>query len=251
MRREAFSALAAVEREHWFYRGKRDIVRHWVEQLLPLRQDDVLIDVGAGTGQLLAEMSASCRAFGVESHPEGVAQASARRVPLVQGSIDELPLACARAAVVTALDVLEHVGDDRRALGELARITRPGGLIVLHVPAFGILWSDWDDALGHRRRYSKQSLLRLVNEFPLAVRRCVYVNTAAFPAIGLYRLVRARLAWGGRGHLEDRVPPGPLNRILHRCFVAHARWGWCSPPFGLSILCILQRPGGSLAGGRP
>jgi precorrin-6B methylase 2 len=60
------AALAAVEREHWFYRGKRDIVRYWIDMLIPLGHEDLLVDVGAGTGQLLLELSGKCRAVGVE-----------------------------------------------------------------------------------------------------------------------------------------------------------------------------------------
>jgi SAM-dependent methyltransferase len=240
---EEFEALARVEREHWFYRGKRDLVRHWVDALAPLRDGDLVVDIGAGTGQLLAELGGVCRAVGIEAHPQGLAIAAGKPVRLIQGSILDLPLASDRAAVVTALDVLEHVDDDARALGELLRITRPGGLVIVHVPAFAVLWSDWDVALGHRRRYTRPTLLELVRRFPLRVRHCAYVNTAAFLPILVYRALRVRAGVGGGRRLEDDVPPPALNRLLHWSFVTPARWGWLSPPFGVSILCILQKPG--------
>ena len=241
MNPEEFEALARVEREHWFYRGKRDLVRHWVGRLAPLRRDDLLVDIGAGTGQLLAEVAPHCRALGIEAHPQGLAIASTKPVPLVQATIEALPIASGAAAVVTALDVIEHVDDDDAALAELARITRPGGLIVLHVPAFRLLWSDWDVALGHRRRYTKPGLLALVGRTALRVRHCAYVNTAAFLPILAVRGLRARFGIGSSRRLEDDVPPAALNRLLHWTFVAPARQGWLSPPFGVSILCILQK----------
>ena len=241
MNPEEFEALARVEREHWFYRGKRDLVRHWVERLAPLRADDLLVDIGAGTGQLLAEVAPTCRALGIEAHPQGLAIAATKPVALVQATIEALPIASDAAAVVTALDVIEHVDDDAAALAELTRITRPGGLIVLHVPAFQLLWSDWDVALGHHRRYTRPALLALVARTPLRVRHCAYVNTAAFLPILAVRALRARGIGGGR-RLEDDVPPAALNRLLHWAFVAPARQAWLSPPFGVSILCILQKP---------
>jgi SAM-dependent methyltransferase len=242
MNPEEFEALARVEREHWFYRGKRDLVRHWVARLAPLRADDLLVDIGAGTGQLLAEVAPHCRAVGVEAHPVGLAIAATKPVPLVQAVIEALPLATGAAAVVTALDVIEHVDDDGAALAELARITRPGGLIVVHVPAFQLLWSDWDVGLGHKRRYTRASLLALVDRTSLHIRHCAYVNTAAFLPILAVRALRARFGIGGGRRLEDDVPPAALNRLLHWSFVAPARQAWLSPPFGVSILCILQKP---------
>ena len=242
MNPEEFEALARVEREHWFYRGKRDLVRHWLARLAPLRADDLWIDIGAGTGQLLLELASSCRALGIESHPRGLAIAATKPVPLVQATIEALPIASGAAAVVTALDVIEHVDDDAGALAELMRITRPGGLIVLHVPAFQLLWSDWDVTLGHRRRYTRPALLALVARTPLRVRHCAYVNTAAFLPILAVRALRARFGAAGGHRLEDDVPPAPLNRLLHWAFVAPARQAWLSPPFGVSILCILQTP---------
>ena len=242
MRPEEFHALARVEREHWFYRGKRAIVRHWLRALRPLAADDLLVDVGAGTGQFLIELAGSCQALGIEPDRVGLQIASGTKARLVRGSIAALPVASGRAAAVTALDVLEHVEDEGAALRELVRITRPTGLVALHVPAFPALWSDWDVALGHRRRYTLPELHRLVEGAGLAIRRCVYVNSAAFLPILLYRRLRTRRRPGAAERLEDHVPPAALNALLYALFVVPARWRWFAPPVGVSILCIAEKP---------
>jgi SAM-dependent methyltransferase len=245
VRPSEFSALAKVERDHWFYRGKRELVRHWIRKLTPLERCDLLIDVGAGTGQLLLELRGRCRAVGIEHSPHGLAYASQQPIDLIQGSIAALPFTADVASVVTALDVLEHVDDDEQALAELVRVTRPRGFVVVHVPAFQMLWSDWDESLGHKRRYSVPSLVRLVNRFPVTIRRCVYVNTAAFLPVLLYRWLRTTFPRLLHRRFEDAVPPEPLNRLLHWLFVAPACWDWLSPPFGISILCVIEKQASS------
>lgn len=241
MNPEEFHALAKVERDHWFYRGKRDIVRHWIGRLASLTPKDFLVDVGAGTGQLVAELHSSCRAIGVEEHATGLDIAAGRSVRLVCASILALPLASDSAAIVTALDVIEHVDNEQQAMSELVRVTRPGGLILILVPAFRMLWSDWDDALGHRRRYTRRQLLDVVGALDLDVRHCAYVNSAVFLPILVYRFLRTKVLPASAGRLEDRVPSAFLNRILRSLFVAPACWPWFSPPFGVSVFCILQK----------
>lgn len=241
MEPDEFSALARVERDHWFYRGKRELVRYWLQRLAILRRRDLLIDVGAGTGQMLLELRGLCRAIGIEQSEHGLAYASRQPIDVIQGSIAALPFTGDVASVVTALDVLEHVEDDGQAFSELVRVTRPGGLVVIHVPAFGVLWSDWDESLGHKRRYTVPGLLRLAKKFPVEIRRCVYVNSAAFLPVLSYRRLRALFPRLLARRLEDKLPPKPLNRVLRGLFVKPACWDWLSPPFGVSILCIVQK----------
>lgn len=238
-----FAALARVEREHWFYRGKRDLVRHWIATFARPAPRDLLLDVGAGTGGFLADVAPAWRAVGVEWHPAALAMAARTGVPIVGGVVERLPVRDGCAAVVTALDVIEHVDDDVGAVHELARATRPGGLIVLHVPAFACLWSAWDEALGHRRRYTRAALVRLVEGCSLTVRHCAYVNAAVFLPVLLYRRLRDRLPRRPGPRLEDAMPPAALNRLLHALYVVPGRWRWLAPPIGVSVLCVAQKPG--------
>ena len=88
------------------------------------------------------------------------------------------------------MDVLEHLDDDAVALCELTRLVRPGGLIIITVPALQWLWSDWDVVLHHRRRYYKADVRRLVAQPDLQIVHLAYTNCFALPLVLMVRLWR-------------------------------------------------------------
>lgn len=221
-------------------------MRHWIERLAPLQPEDLLVDAGCGTATFLQEMAGFCRVVGIDNSLESIKIAGPKIRPLgggiIHSPLDTVELESNSASVVTLLDVLEHVDDDRAVLMEMSRITRPGGLIVITVPALKFLWSDWDVALHHRRRYLQPELLKLVRHPDLTVLRCSYFNTLALVPILAIRAVRKFLLPAQNGdRAEDKVPPRWLNNILRQAMV----WPACSDgftaPLGVSLLAILRK----------
>jgi SAM-dependent methyltransferase len=241
-----YANLDRLDRRHWFYRGKRAIVRHWIDRHLALGPDDLLVDAGCGTGTFLEEAAGTCRVLGLDDHAESIAIAGPRLAAVggrvLHTPLERVDLSDDSAAVVTLLDVLEHTDDDGLVLREMIRLVRPGGLVVVTVPALRALWSDWDVALHHRRRYHRRDLLRVCSQPGVEPLRCTYFNTAALPAVFAVRAWRKlRPPTSGRERAEDRVPVGFLNQFLYHAMVAPARWGWLYPPIGVSLLAVLRR----------
>jgi Na+-transporting NADH:ubiquinone oxidoreductase subunit NqrF len=122
------------------------------------------------------------------------------------------------------------------------RVTRPGGLIVITVPALKCLWSDWDVSLHHYRRYGKGELLRLLTVDGAEVLHCVYTNAVALPAMLIVRGLRRVFPSAPKSQrAEDRIPPATLNRILRMLFTIPAKWKWFRPPVGASLLAVIRR----------
>jgi hypothetical protein len=141
-----------------------------------------------------------------------------------------------RASVVTLLDVLEHQEDDRAFMAELVSRLEPGTALVVTVPAGAYLWSGWDAALGHHRRYDRTSFRRAIGGLPLTVVELSYL----FPELVPLALVRKLRSHASGGDVEFPELPRPLNELLARIGAVslRARRRW---PLGTSLLAVLRR----------
>lgn len=238
-----YANLDAVEREHWYYAGKRELVRRWLARVAPPRPDQVLLDCGAGTGRFALEMEAHCRVLVLDDHEEALRLLRARFRPEQVLSLagDAVPLPADSLDYVTALDVLEHVPDDAAVVRGFHRLLKPGGHAVVTVPASMALWSDWDVALHHFRRYDRAQLKTLFPAAEWELLHVNYTNVLAYPAVWLVRKWRRwRGPAAGAGRAEDRQPAGWLNVLLRRSFVG---LGLCRVPFpfGVSLLLVARK----------
>jgi SAM-dependent methyltransferase len=245
-----YANLAALEREHWYYSGKRRLVRAWIARVRPPARDDLLLDCGAGTGLFAQEMSALCRIMVLDDHEEALRILRTRFQPeqIISLTGDRVPLPDASLEYVTALDVLEHVPDDAAVVRGFHRLLKPGGLAVVTVPASMALWSDWDVALHHFRRYDREQLQAIFPEAAWEVVHVNYTNVLVYPAVWAVRKWRAwrqrvgaaGTAAGTGARSEDRIPPRWINAILRAVFVGMARWR-VRFPFGVSLLLVARR----------
>ena len=117
-----------------------------------------LLDVGCGRGRAWRGF----RVLGIDALPDAVSEARDRGIEAVQGDACSLPSGSATTDAVLLLDVLEHVGDDARAVAEAWRVLRAGGVLVVSVPLYPRLWSRHDEEMGHLRRYRPGEASRLL-----------------------------------------------------------------------------------------
>jgi SAM-dependent methyltransferase len=227
------------DREHWWFRGRRAILRALLRRALgPGRHR--LLELGCGSGNMLEGLAEFGEAVGMEPDE---ALAAAGRVAGLDVRHGMLPrdrvVEPGWPDVVLLLDVLEHLDDDETALRAAHAMLRPGGLIVVAVPAYDWLWSRHDVVLGHRRRYTAGRLRARLEAAGFAVEHLTYFNTLLLP---LMALVRAWKRWRAEaGHDLARLP-APLNAALAGIFAAEApfaaRW---SLPAGASIVAVGRR----------
>jgi SAM-dependent methyltransferase len=249
---DAYSSMALVEADHWWFKGKHELVIGEIERHAP--GHGLVVDVGAGTGGFLNALRVHGRpAVGVEFDVDALSLAS-RAHPehaLVRGSALTVPLRDGVAAAVTALDLIEHLDDDVAALGSLARVVDAGGVVIVTVPAYSWMWSDHDVRLGHRRRYTRGQLTAAAHRAGLEVIRCTHFHSwLTPPAFAVRRTPAGRLM---KRPAEEASYVNPsVNRLLYRVTrVERAALRRVAMPVGLSILLVARRPVGRSGPGSP
>jgi ubiquinone/menaquinone biosynthesis C-methylase UbiE len=249
MQPQDYAYLYELEENFWWFVGMREITNTLLAPLLPLERDRRVLDAGCGTGGMmswLTRYSKNGEVMGVDLSPNALEFSHRDHRDLSRGSVTHLPFADASFDLVTSFDVLQHVPDhdDARAISEIHRVLRPGGIAFLRVSAYQWMRSAHDDALSVSQRYSLNELTGLMQRAGFQIRRATYANTLLLPVAIFKRLVLSRL---GFGHGESEVKPWStgfqwMNGLLTVPLRIEARTlNKLDLPFGLSAIAIGEK----------
>jgi SAM-dependent methyltransferase len=247
MDRVEVRAMLDHEDRHWWYRGRRRIVLDELARV-PSARGGRALDAGCGSGRLLDDLARLAAVSGLELSEESVAVARARgHADVVAGAVEALPWPDETFELVTCLDVIEHTPDDRVTLRELRRVLRPGGHLLVTVPAYQALWSRHDVVNRHYRRYNRRMLRAAAGEAGLTVERMTSFNALLLPpaaAVRLLQRLRQAPIAPEDGHVSDvELTPAWLSPLLELPLRAEAAWlrRGRALPAGLSLLAVLRR----------
>jgi ubiquinone/menaquinone biosynthesis C-methylase UbiE len=240
-----FDVMATQAQVHWWYRARRALVGEMLADELPPAAQ--VIDVGCGTGDnlgALESVSGGGAVLGVELSPYAIRHAPLSEKGGVRVGVaraEHLPFPDSCADLVTSMDVIEHLDDDA-ALADYRRVLRPGGKLLLTVPAYQWLWSDHDVWAAHLRRYSRRTLVDAVERCGFQPRRVTYFNSFLVPPAAVLRRTPARhLVKGEQDEVGAASPT--VDRVMTGLASLERRWArHRSVPFGLSIACLADRP---------
>jgi SAM-dependent methyltransferase len=245
VREDFYSRYFEIEDRHWWFVGRREVFLRVLDAHLPPSDGSSrrILEVGCGTGTMLGHLARYGAAEGVDASPEAVRFCRERGIDRVTEA-DGVPLPFEDASfdLVTALDVIEHVEGDGELLAELRRITKPGGTLLVSVPAFRFLWGPQDEISHHKRRYTAPELRTRLTGAGWSIRRLTYFNTLLFPPIAAVRVLRRDSGDKPLRSDFEMTKPGPANELLARVFASEA--GVVARrdlPFGVSILGLAAR----------
>ncbi len=237
-------AMLDVDEHHWWYRGRRLIINTELARL-PLPSSARVLDAGCGSGRTLEELSPRGEVSGVELNPEAARVARDRGDFDVRiGRLEELPWAEGTFDLITCLDVIEHTPDDGVTLRELRRVTRPGGWLLVTVPAYQALWSRHDEANHHYRRYNRRSLRTAAAGAGWELSRMTSFNSLLLAPAAAVRIAQRARRSDGEHALDLKLGPAWLNGLLERPLRLEAKWltSGRTLPAGLSLLAVLRNP---------
>jgi SAM-dependent methyltransferase len=253
-----FDRLAEVEQRHFWFCARNEVIAAAIRPLLPeIGPGPRVLEVGCGNGNVLQMLRRLCpdgTVVGMDLFAEGLEHARRRcDCRLVAGNILEPPFPAGAFDLVGIFDVLEHIDDDRRALRSLHFLTAPGGSVVLTVPAEPSLWSYFDEAGGHYRRYRRAELAGRLEEAGFTITLLSHFMLTLYPLVWTARRWTHRrfsMRTGGRNTVnqaelaarELKVRP-LLNAVLR----AALRWerAWIERrhtlPLGTSLLAVARK----------
>lgn len=245
MNPQEYANMFHQEQRHWWYRGMWRISAELLKRHCgPPWGGWRVLDAGCGTGGVLARLAPYGRAYGADYSPRALDFARRRTATrLARASVDAVPFRDASFDLVTSFDVLCHraVADAGGAVGEFARVLKPGGWLLLRLPAYDWLRSEHDAFVHTRHRFTAAEVDRLVRDAGLRLRRLTYANTLAFAPIVARRLL-GQLANGA--HSDVGPVPTPLNAALGGLLGCEARWlREHDLPFGLTVIALARKEG--------
>jgi 2-polyprenyl-3-methyl-5-hydroxy-6-metoxy-1,4-benzoquinol methylase len=244
MNHAEYKTMFDLETFYWWFVARRKLISEVVKSLGKDPESTVLLDVGCGTGLNCSELSKYGKAFGADMSAEALSFGRSRKIEnLVLSKAEELQFADETFDVLTALDVLEHTDNDLTVLTEMWRVVKPGGTLVVTVPAYGFLWSEHDEALRHRRRYSAHELRNKLTNAGFEMQRSTYFITLMFFPIFFMRIWQNLTKKSLEAKTSHVILPKWLNSLLIRMLDLERLYlRWSNLPFGVTILATARKP---------
>jgi len=243
MERAVFDRMAELDQHHWWFLARRRILETLIDRIVQLPKKARILEVGCGTGHNLSMLKRFGKVEASELDPSARALASKRlRGQVKEAKLPDLSMFERDAYdLVALLDVLEHVPDDLGSLRAILKRLKPGGALLLTVPANPWMWSAHDVAHHHFRRYTRKQLEELFSKAGLEVQLLSYFNTLLYPLVAAARIIGKMTR---KDTADDQLPGDVVNGVLGRIYGLEAGMiGRVSMPFGVSLLAIVRRPG--------
>ncbi len=248
----AYQQFCTLDKTHWWLNGRRNIFFHLLDTFLPVKKGLRVMDVGCGFGGMLPGLSRYGHAMGLEIDLDSARGCRKRGFTgICLGSGYDLPLRNNSLDLITLFDSIEHIEDDLRVVRQCGAALKPGGHLMITVPAYQFLFADNDRISHHLRRYTRGRLQQIARAAGLEIIKSTYYNVLLFPlilpailAMKAMQAIRGPLGEGeGKTNLSHHKQ-GPVNRILTAIFSAERGFlGRISMPFGHSIALIARKPG--------
>ena len=238
----------AIEKHHWWWEGRREIIR----QELPKKTNSKILDIGCGTGETISFVKAilkDAEVTGVDNSQVAVNFSKKRGHNVIKVDALHLPFKDDFFDAILMLDVIEHIEDDKAFLLEAKRVLKKNGKIIVTAPALQFIWSRHDTEQGHQRRYTRHMMTYLADSCRLNISRLSYFNFLLSPAIIAIRLLSKLPLFSHLGEYDSKLnfkvaEKDYLNLLLKSIFVFEIKMmKYINFPIGISVCSVFQKNG--------
>jgi len=229
-----------LEDHYWWFVGRRRLALKLLRSHTSVAKPDVL-DLGCGTGVVLRELGEWASPTGLDMSDLALGFCRQRSLGrLIKGDGSKLPIQDKQFDAIIGLDIFEHIEDDEAAFADAYRILRPGGILVLSVPAFRALWGPHDIALMHFRRYRASEVRQRLEKAGFVVRRSTYSVFFLFPIVVIWRLFEKRKKGPAKASLVS-VPKWMNTTLIAFQDLEAMLISAMNLPWGSSVIAVAQR----------
>lgn len=237
-----YKDLYDLEETHWWHKAKRDLTVSLIKKFAPVTKHLKIIDIGCGTGKNVEVFSRFGESWGIDTSPAAIAFCKKRGLSnIVLSEGEKTPFENNSFDVVTMLDVLEHA-DDQKVIAEIKRILKPGGIVIANVPAYQFMWSQWDTVLHHKRRYTTETLKKLLVSGGFQLELVSF--SQSFLLFPVYIIRRLKEIWYKNKTYESDFRtsfPGMHTLLSKFALIERSSAVRGKIPFGLSVVAVAKK----------
>ena len=242
MNKEFYRKFFEVQKKHWWFVSKKKIVLDFIDRYVPTNDNHKILDIGCGSGLMLNALEQIGDTYGMDMSDDAINFSKEIFSGTVKKGMlpDNIPYDEEYFSLVVALDVIEHVDDDRASLTAIRSHIAEGGQAVISVPACMFLWSEHDVLNEHKRRYTLEELKGKLIDAGFTIEKISYFNTFLFPLISLVRMMNNLLKRKGASEID--LPHPFINFIIEKIFSLEKYFlRIMNFPIGVSVLAVIRK----------
>ncbi len=235
-----YKDLYDFEDKHWWHISKRQACIQLIKKYLS-QPGLKILDIGCGTGKNVETFASLGQAWGIDKSKNAINYCHKRGLKTIQKSnVYRIPFAQKKFDLITLLDVLEHVAENK-ALNEIKRVLKNNGYLILTVPAYYWLWNEWDVILDHKRRYTREILKNTLINNGFQIKKISYIYSFLILPVFIVRFIKSINC--SEDYVSDFKLTSNLINMLMLFLCSCERWFWLrfGLSFGTSIICVAQK----------